>query len=47
MVAYVIFVRDTPIRDEAEMAEYQRLAIAGMASREHKLGVSGRGTVGL
>jgi uncharacterized protein (DUF1330 family) len=37
MPAYVIFVRDTPIRDEAEMAEYQRLAIAGMASGEHKV----------
>lgn len=37
MVAYVIFVRDTPIRDETEMAEYTRLAIAGMMSGEHKV----------
>ncbi len=37
MPAYVIFVRDTPIRDGAEMAEYQRLAILGMASGEHKV----------
>ena len=37
MPAYVIFVRDTPIRDEAEMAEYTRLAIQGMASGEHKV----------
>jgi uncharacterized protein (DUF1330 family) len=34
MVAYVIFVRDTPIRDEAAMAEYQRLASGGM--EEHR-----------
>jgi uncharacterized protein (DUF1330 family) len=31
MVAYLIFVRDTPIRDEAALAEYQRLAIEGAA----------------
>lgn len=31
MTAYVIFVRDTPIRDVAALAEYQRLAIEGMA----------------
>ena len=37
MPAYVIFVRDTPVRDEAEMAEYTRLAIRGMASGEHKV----------
>ena len=34
MPAYVMFVRDTPIRDEAALAEYQRLAIA--AGGAHK-----------
>lgn len=29
MTAYVMFVRDTPIRDEAAMNEYVRLAMAG------------------
>lgn len=36
MTAYVIFVRDTPIRDEASMAEYQRLAIAGTGGHNVK-----------
>jgi len=44
MPAYVIFVRDTPVRDEAEMAEYTRLAIMGMASGEHKVISRGRRT---